>query len=46
MLSAGVDHGINIAIYLEYILLQYVDKLYGDANFPFQLDLAFAHSAT
>ena len=47
MLSAGVDpltvktvSGFNTAIFLEYLVLQYVDKLHGDANFPIQLDLA------
>ena len=35
----------NTAIYLEYIVLQYVNKLHRYANFPFQLDLAPAHCA-
>ena len=42
MLSAETE---NTAILLEYLVLRYVDKLQGDAHFPFQLDLAPAHRA-
>ncbi len=54
MSSAGVgplcflNSTVNAAIYqdiLEYFMLPSADKLYGDADFNFQQDLATAHSA-
>ena len=42
--STDTNIFFNTAILLEYIVLQYVDKLHGEANIPFQLDLAPAHS--
>ena len=40
-----LNNSFNTAIFLEYIVLQCVDKINGDANFPFQLDLAPSYSA-
>ncbi len=54
MSSAGVGplcflkSTVNAAIYqaiLEHFMLSSADKLYGDANFIFQQDLAPAHTA-
>ncbi len=41
-------HTVNAAIYqdiLEHFMLPSADKLYGDADFIFQQDLAPAHTA-
>ncbi len=54
MSSAGVDplcflkSTVNAAIYqdiLEHFMLPFADKLYGDADFIFEQDLAPAHTA-
>ncbi len=52
MSSAGVVHcvflTVNAAIYqdiLEHFMLSSADKLYGDADFIFQQDLAPAHTS-
>ena len=52
MLSAGVNpltvkthQRLQHSHLLEYPMLWYADKLHGDANFPFQLNLAPAHRA-
>ena len=54
MSSAGVGplclikSRVNAAVYqevLEHFMLPYTGKLYGDADFLFQQDLALAHSA-
>ncbi len=54
MSSAGVDplcflkSTVNVAIYqeiLEHFMIPSVDKLYGDADFIFQQDVAPAHTA-
>ncbi len=54
MSSAGVGplcflkSTVNAAIYqeiLEHFMLPFADKLYGDADFIFQQDLAPAHTA-
>ncbi len=54
MTSAGVGplcfikSKVNAAVYqeiLEHFMLPSADNLYGDADFSFQQDLAFAHTA-